>query len=251
MVITSELDFNWRNNWEGFLDLTLAGHVHAEVDPIARTLYAKITNLQKTINTPTTTGGGFINAGFVGWELPSATSQGNYWPGDTGETYAEMIGDFNAHVPASVRNSIIYGYYSSDNADHSPAGDLPYSNLTHRRPLTDADFDANGNLRPIVLVNVGSRWLESDESSPNYGHAMFSYGGGAAVISGADLNWPYVPCAVKSSGIFKSCNRTGGSFQRMQNGKWGGLTNDLYADSKSHLMHKIGKYVRTPLIGGN
>lgn len=251
MLITSELDFNWHNNWEGFLDLTLSGHVHAEVDPIARTLSAKITNLQKTINTPTTTGGGFINAGFVGWELPSANIQGNYWSGNAGETYADMIGDFNAHVPASVRDSIVYGYYSSDNEAHSPAGDLPYSNLTHSRPLTDADFDANGNLRPIVLVNVGSRWLENDESSPNYGHAMFSYGGGAAVISGADLNWPYVPCSVKSSGSFKSCNRSGGSFQRMQNGSWGELTNDLYADSKSHFMHKIGTYVRTPLIGGN
>jgi len=249
MVITSDLDFSWHNNWEGFLDLTLSGNVHAEVDPIARTLSARISNLTKVINTPTTTGGGFINVGFVGWELPATETQGAYWEGSTGETYAGMIADFESKVPASTRSRIIYGYYSSDNAAHSPQGDLPYSNLSYSRALTDADFDANGNLKPISLVNVGSRWLENDTSSPNYGHAMFTYGMGVAVISGADLDWPYRPCAVKTGGTWKSCNRNGGDFRRMSNGTWATQTNDLYMDSKSHLMHRSGTFVRTPLIG--
>lgn len=248
MVITSDLDFSWHNSWNGFLELTLAGRVHAEVDPIARTLKASIANLTKTISQPSANGGGFINVALVGWELPSFVEYGAAW-NDEPETYASMLAEFESIVPAATRQRIVYGYYSSDLASRTPQGDMPYSNMSYSRSLTDSDFDSNGNLKPIQLVNVGARWLESTEGSAHYGHSCYGLGTGVAVISGADLDWPYRPCAVKTGGTWKSCNRDGGDFRRMSNGTWATQTNDLYMDSKSHMMHRSGTFVRTPLIG--
>lgn len=175
------------------------------------------------------TGGGFWNAAGLMWGDGSFHNVSTPLYDPANDTQARCFSDLNA----ATSDYFIRFYFQDSNQsatfDYDTAGALSFS-----RNLTTSDLDSSGNLKPLVLVKMFSRYYHHPDDVGPDNESRVRYDGD--VTSDAmGINWKYYPWARMVSGAWQSCNRDIGTptgsrtayLRHRESSAWADVLNDM------------------------
>lgn len=237
----------------GFLTVHLVFDIAAVVSGDQKHLTCTVTGNQTTYTAGGTSGFGFMNfAGLIWGEhnfrvggLPFCNSTGT---GNEVENVDRVIEQTRTASGGVVPDMVLWGVYKSDDAAQSVTREVTH--FSHVFDLSSNDFDADGNLKNRQLVGYAGRWYSSGQYGTQADRAVVDTGS-AFSLSLQQLHTYYYPWSVRKSGSWKSCNRSGGSYNMRSGGAWKGLKNsDNTADTQHGVWRKNNGWQRLPKFGG-
>lgn len=219
------------------------------------TVHVAISNREYHINIDHETGdgGGFWNIGGLAWPVISGSN--SYSHRLSGVSYDSWSTAFNdMQQLASQNNTNILWIAGASDAVSDPTSNHNSwdGSGNYSRSLTASDWNADGSLKKIEIMDIVARYWEQDTVGLA-GNAI-SHLVTPITIDSIGVDWDYVPWARKvanSGWRWRSCNNTQGNFAIAENGSWRTIRNNQLDASKDHAWARHDDiWVKSPIIGG-
>lgn len=198
----------------------------------------------------TGTGGGFWNAAGIMWGDGSFHEQWHAMSDASEDSYGRMENELDwATSDYFVRFAFCDNVSSPDLSVWAPAG------ASFSRDIYQSELDSNGNLPPLVLARVFSRYYDH-ESGPAYSVVSLQR---TITSNEMHVNWKYYPWARKLSGNWESLNRDintssasrSAYLRRKDSGAWHDVLNDMQSSSQSAWRKQDGAWKNAVPYGNN
>lgn len=232
----------WSGDYGGYMEVSFAfdivGTVTYDADDKPTNLHVKIANFTESHSWGDVAGGGFENVGGFMWYEGEYSAKYASAEDLSDESEANTWNQLTATIP-NFASLNVWGLYASDDGNPpSVSGTIPGTTTERDFPLS-GEPDVN-----MMICTAYTRWRENTD--PAYAHVSTT---GSFSLTFHDLFPDYFPLAIKSGGGWRSCDRTGGSYQSRASGVWADRKNDPNDTSKSHVFHrKSGAWEMTPKV---
>lgn len=237
------LHVDYETDFNGFMHVHMIFDVLAMVTNNGKRLDCTVQNANITYTPGASSSWGFANFAGIVWGDARFSADGLGFCPSRGsvENYDQVVSQMRSVSNGVIPDSVLWGVVLTDNAAHTVNKTIAH--YTHSFALSAGDFDANGNLHKRI-VSYASRWYNSGTPSVASGSTF--------TIDTNQLQRPnYYPWSVRKSGSWKSCNRSGGSYNMRSGGAWKGLKNsENTADTQHGVYRKNNGWQRLPKFGG-
>lgn len=237
-----QLHAKWENTYSGYLYANIDFMLDVEISDDKSTLTCSVSNNNSTWHPGDATSYGFINFAGLIWYGAGFTAEKHY--DQHQETWDEALQWMRQSSNGRIPDDIIWGIYCTDYSTHQPQGTIS-GRQTYTRQLTPDDFDTDGQIRNLTLVQVARRWYNW-QGIPPYGinNAVLDIAATDS-ISITDIDWGYFPWATRHS-TWRSCNNGGGIWKKTGN-SWNKRKNSEHGNDTSYVL-KNGNWAACPKL---
>lgn len=239
-----QLHVQWERTYSGYLYANIDFVLDVEISDDKSTLTCSVTQNNSTWRAGDASSYGFINFAALIWYGPGFTAEKPY--DHHVETWGEVLQWMRQSTGGRIPDDVIWGIYCSDHPSHQPQGTMS-GRQTYTRRLTPDDFDEDGQIRNLTLVQVACR-IYNWEGTPPWGvNNAVLYIDASDSISITDIDWDYFPWATRH-GSWRSCDDGGGVWKRIS-GSWRERKNSERGNDTVYVLNN-GAWTGCPKIGG-
>ena len=243
---------NWSRTWtdgdsdgDYFLTCGITANLDITINQDITNAHCVVTGYSEHFDPGTLRGVGFVNIGGIAWTVPSFHRETDM-PSATADTFSRAWGELYTASPQLPTRMIVAVAVSDNDVEYQKRQGTSWSQMDFALP-----GDSSG-VQNLQIVNSFSRWhlwgdmptsqWKAITESDTYYSIQFAPEG--------DVDFPYFPFAIYKTSVWRSCNRTGGSVCRLENGIWVEKKNWLLTDDKTTSQNMLsGSWTKLPIIG--
>lgn len=222
------LKVNYDGSWNGYMNFHVDFDISCVIDDSVQYMDCTISNMNSSYSYGYQSDGyGFINAGAICWSMPSSVSERMTIPPNEGAPEPlDPVWNQIVEAMPTLPGSAIFGVMMGDNYALGIA--RTFGGIYSRRFFLGGTLPTSMN-----LVNGMSRWYNWD-GIPMPDRRAVIQTTNSYEINLSDINWRYRPWAIRKSGSWASCNRSGGALGIRKNGAFRTIENDEVYDTNDH-----------------
>lgn len=243
---------NWSYTWDDgdddgdyFLTCGVTANLTITIDQAITNAHCVVDGYSEHFDPGTLSGVGFINVGGITWAVPSFHLETSM-PTAAVDTFDRAWEELYQASPQLRTREIVAVAVRDRNVAYEKQQGTSWNQMDF--PLGGASSD----LKNLQIVSSFKRWHNWSDPDFNNWKAVTESDTYYSIrfAPGGDVDFPYFPLAVYRTNVWRSCNRTGGSVCRLEDGAWVEKRNWLLTDDKATMQGIMsGSWEKLPIIG--